>query len=67
MILDIAFWKDMKYSLYGMLIFLLLTNPVTQVAIQSLVHSHGIPAIEYIFNGLLFFCLMLGLLLFVKT
>jgi len=66
MTIDIILWKNMKYSLYSTLIFLFLLNPVTQAAIKSLVVVSS-PGVEYLFHGLLFFCMMLGLLMFIKT
>jgi hypothetical protein len=66
MAVDITFWKNMKYTLYGTLIFMILINPVTQAIIQSLLIIHN-TQIEYLVNSILFFSMMLCLLMFVKS
>ena len=72
MSVDITFWKRVKYSFYSTLVFLILTNPVTYIFIQSmfqgisLVKNGVLTSTGYFFNGFLFFLTILGLMMFPK-
>jgi len=63
----------MKYSFYGTLIFLLVSNPITYRFTQQLFqHSFavlqgGVPTpAGYFLHALLFFCLTLAVMMFPK-
>lgn len=69
--IDITFWKRVKYSLYSTLVFLILTNPVTHIFIQSMIplpllHNNIPSSLGYFVNGILFFLCILGLMMFPK-
>ena len=69
--IDITFWKRVKYSLYSTLVFLILTNPMTYAFTQSMVPmtivDDGVPtSTGYFFHALLFFLTILGLMMFPK-
>ena len=69
---DITFWRRVKYSFYSTLVFLILTNPMTYTFTQSMLQ--GIPIVRngiltstgYFLHGFLFFCMILGLMMFPK-
>ena len=69
---DISFWKRVKYSFYSTLVFLLLTNPLTYAFTQSMfqgvvmVKSGVLTSTGYFFHAFLFFLTILGIMMFPK-
>lgn len=59
-----------KYSLYGTLIFLLVTNPMTikllQSAVGGILQTEGLTPKGYFIQVVLFFLITLGLMMFPK-
>lgn len=55
-----------KYSIYATLIFMLLTNPMTWKFTQSL-YSGLSESVVYLFQGFVFFCLVLAIFMFPKA
>jgi len=70
--LDITFWKRVKYSFYSTLVFLLLTNPLTYAFTQSMfqgvvmVKNGVLTSTGYFFHSFLFFLTILGIMMFPK-
>ena len=67
---DITFWKRVKYSFYSTLVFLILTNPLTYAFTQSMfqgvtfVRNGVLTSTGYYFHAFLFFLTILGIMMF---
>ena len=55
--------RRIKYSLYATLIFMLLTNPMTWKFTQTLYSGLSAP-VGYLFQGIVFFCLVFAVFMF---
>ena len=61
---SLQFSNRVKYSFYATLVFMLLTNPIVQKCLQNIFTVEMSGTIGYFFLSFLFFCSILGLMMF---